>query len=192
MLQIYLIRAGQTEFERQGRVQGTLDIPLCEDGRREVSALVDELSKKPIEAVYCGPSQAVQQTADALSAALGLKAKPVEQMRNLDFGLWQGMLISEVKTKQPRVYRQLQEQPETVCPPQGETVAAARSRAQAAIAKIAKKHKSEGAVAVVLAEPMASVVRQALRQDELGDFWQNGQGKPPWELLDVREEATAK
>jgi phosphoserine phosphatase len=192
MFQIYLIRSGQTEFDRQGRVQGTLDIPLCEDGRREVAALVDELSTKSIEAVYTGPNQAAQQTADALAAALGAKAKTIAHLQNLDFGLWQGMLVSEVKTKQPKVYRQLQEQPETVCPPQGETVPAARQRVQAALSKIIKKHKPEGAVAVVVPDPIVRIVRQILRSDELGDFWQNEPRSPLWELLEVPEEAAAK
>ena len=35
MFQILLIRPGSTEYDQQGRVQGTLDIPLCEDGRQE-------------------------------------------------------------------------------------------------------------------------------------------------------------
>jgi probable phosphoglycerate mutase len=192
MFQIYLIRAGQTEFERQGRVQGTLDIPLCEDGRREVATLAGELSLKAIDAVYAGPSQAAQHTADALAGALGTKTKTVDQLHNLDFGLWQGMLISEVKTKQPKVYRQLQDQPETVCPPQGETVTVARQRVQSVVAKIVKKHKSEGAVAVVVPEPLASIARQVLSNGELGDFWQNGQGNPPWAVFALPEVAAAK
>jgi probable phosphoglycerate mutase len=142
--------------------------------------------------VYSGPSQSALQTADALAAALGIKTKALDSLHNLDFGLWQGMLIAEVKAKQPKVYRQLQEQPETVCPPQGETVGAARQRVQSALAKIAKKHKSEGAVAVVVPEPLVSISRQVLRNGELGDFWQNGQGTPAWEVLDVHEVAAAK
>lgn len=192
MFQVFLIRAGQTEFERQGRVQGTLDIPLCEDGRRTVATMVDELSTKPITAVYACPGQAAEQTADALSASLGLKTKTIDQLRNLDFGLWQGMLISDVKTKQPKVYRQLQDQPETVCPPQGETIGAARQRAQAVIAKLVKKHKSEALVAVIVPEPMMSIFRQLLRSDDLGDLWQNGEGAAPWEQFEVPEEAAAK
>jgi probable phosphoglycerate mutase len=192
MFQFFLIRPGLTEFERQGRVQGTLDIPLCEDGRRAIVAMVNELSSKPITAVYAAPSLPAEQTADALSAALGLKTRTLEQLRNLDYGLWQGMLISDVKTKQPKVYRQWQDQPETVCPPQGETISAARQRVQTAIAKLTKKHKSEGLVALVVPEPMAAVFRQVLRNDDLGDLWQSGEGNAQWELIDVPETVVAK
>jgi probable phosphoglycerate mutase len=192
MLQFILIRTGLTEFERQGRVQGTLDIPLCEDGRREVAAVTEELRGKPIAAVYTGPGQCAEQTADALSEALNLKTKSLEQLHNLDYGLWQGMLISDVRAKQPKVYRQWQEQPETVCPPQGETIAAAKQRVQAVISKLAKKHKAGGIVAVVVPEPIASVFRHVLRSDDLGDLWQCPDGTAHWEMIDVPETAVAK
>src|SRR5688572_431547 len=90
MQQILLIRPGTTEYDQQGRVQGTLDIPLCEDGRQEVEALVGELRDKPIAAVYSSPSQSAQQTAEALAATLDLKVKTVDNLENLDHGLWQG------------------------------------------------------------------------------------------------------
>ena len=45
MDQILLIRPGTTEYDQQGRVQGTLDIPLCEDGRQEVEAMVGEAAR---------------------------------------------------------------------------------------------------------------------------------------------------
>ena len=97
-----------------------------------------------------------------------MKVKTLDTLQNLDHGLWQGMLVNDVKTKQPKVYRQWQDQPETVCPPQGETVVDAEERLQAAIAKLTKKYRTEGLVAVVLPEPAASVLRHVLRHDELG------------------------
>ena len=44
MLTILLIRSGQTEYDSQGRIQGTLDVPLSEEGRREVLAAAMELA----------------------------------------------------------------------------------------------------------------------------------------------------
>src|SRR5438034_516952 len=113
MVQILLIRPGTTEYDQQRRVQGTLDIPLCEDGRQQVEALVDALRDQPIAAIYASPCQSADQTAEALAQAFDLKVKTVDKLQNLDQGLWQGMLVSDVKSKQPRVYRQWQEQPET-------------------------------------------------------------------------------
>ena len=192
MLQILLIHPGCTEYDQQGRVQGTLDIPLCEDGRQEVETLIVELSGRPITAIYSSPSQSAQQTAETLAAAHDLKVKTLDKLVNLDHGLWQGMLVDDVKTKQPRVYRQWLEQPETVCPPQGETVSAAKHRVQAALVKLIKKHKPDELVALVVPEPLASIVRHVLRHDELGDLWHSSEEAGKWELIDVPEAAAVK
>jgi probable phosphoglycerate mutase len=193
MLKILLIRPGATEYDQQGRIQGTLDIPLCEDGRREVEAMVEQLRAQPITAIYTSPSQAAQQTAEALGEAIDVKVKTLDSLRNLDHGLWQGMLVADVKAKQPKVYRQWQEQPATVCPPQGESVGDAEDRLQTAVAKLVKKHKSQGLVALVLPEPLASLFCHLLRHDALGDLWNSRNGSEPWEIIDsVPEQVDSK
>ena len=98
------------------------------------------------------------------------------------------MLVKDVKLKQPRVYRQWQDQPETVCPPQGETVNDAEERLEGAVLKLTKKFKAEGLVAVVLPEPAASVLRHVLRHDELGDLWAGRNGEAPWEIIEFAPE----
>lgn len=187
MLQILLVRSGCTEYDEQGRIQGTLDVPLSEDGRRETDAVIEELKTQSLDAIYCSPCQAARHIADKLGKAVDVKPKVVEQLHNLDQGLWQGMLIDDVKAKQPKVYRQWQEQPETVCPPQGETIRAAKARIAAVAIKLIKKHKGSKQVAVVVPEPLASVVRHVLRLDELGNLWHSANGKsaPAWELINV-------
>jgi broad specificity phosphatase PhoE len=192
MLQIMLIRPGATEYDQQGRVQGTLDIPLCEDGRQEVEAMAFELRGQAIAAIYASPSQSAQQTAEVIGATLDVKVKTLDNLENLDHGLWQGMLVTDVKTKQPKVYRQWQEQPETVCPPQGETLSAAKQRVQAVLAKLIKKHKSDGVIAMVVPEPLASVLRHVLRNDEWGDLWHSSEETAKWELIDVPETVGVK
>ena len=191
MFQVLLIRPGATEYNQQGRVQGTLDIPLCEDGRQEVEKMVGQLRSQPIAAIYASPCQSAEQTAAALGAVLDLKVKPLDLLQNLDQGWWQGMLVTDVIKKQPRVYRQFQEQPETVCPPQGETISEAKQRVQATIAKLTKKHKAAGLIALIVPEPLARVVRNVLRHEPLGDLWKCSCGSQ-WELIDVPEAAAAK
>jgi len=93
------------------------------------------------------------------------------------------MLIEEVKQKQPRVYRQWQEQPESVCPPQGETIDHARERVAAGMAKLLKKHK-DGVVGLVVPEPLASLVREYLCHEELGDLWQANCEHGRWMVID--------
>ncbi|MEM6654713.1 MAG: histidine phosphatase family protein [Planctomycetota bacterium] len=185
MPRLLLIRPGVTEYDQQGRIQGTLDIPLSEDGRVQAESLADTVRQAAVEAVYASPCQSAQQTAKLLAAAADVKLKSVEKLQNLDYGLWQGMLVDDVKTKQPKVYRQWQEQPETVCPPQGETVTIAKQRVTEALKKIVKRHKPESAIAVVAPEPVASLIRHVLLQEDLGDFWNAADGCGSVEVLEV-------
>ncbi|MCG8449158.1 MAG: histidine phosphatase family protein [Pirellulales bacterium] len=192
MLKILLIRTGATEYESQGRVQGTLDVPLSEDGRQQVEQVAIELHNQQIDAMYAGPCRATKQSADILAEQLQLKTKTVDDLRNLNHGLWQGMLIEDVRAKQPKVYRQWHEHPETVCPPEGESLQEVRGRLQQALAKIAKKQKS-GTVAVVVSEPVTSVLRNVLRDDELGNLWHvDCKQQPPWELIELPAQVASR
>lgn len=187
MLRILLIRPGETEFDRQGRILGTLDMPLSEDGRQQVAGCLEGLQGEQPVALYTAPSQSAQQTAAELGEKLDLKPKTIDKLQNLNHGLWQGLLVDDVKTKQPKVYRQWQEQPETICPPEGEPVSAAKERVAEVLKKLIKRHKAADAVALVCPEPLASVVRNVLQQDELSHFWDNSENCGSWEAIPAPE-----
>ncbi len=184
MSQVVLILPGATDYELQGRIHGDLDIPLCEEGRAEVERISREVQDLGLEVIYSSCCSSAVQTAEGIGKALGLKVKKLDNLENLDHGLWQGLLIDEVKQKQPRVYRQWQEQPESVCPPEGETIDHARGRVEAALAKVLKKHK-DGVFGLVVPEPLASVVREHLGQGDLGDLWQANCEHGRWGLITV-------
>jgi phosphoserine phosphatase len=188
MLQIVLIRPGCTDYDEQDRIQGTLDIPLNEHGRSEVARLIDEVREKGIELVSAPPSEPAEETARELAKALDVKFRKIERLQNIDFGLWQGMLVEDVRHKQPKVYRQWQEQPENVCPPQGEMLSEADERVRAAMTKLLKRHK-EGVIALVLPEPLLSLARRFVTRGELGDLWKPTLDPGGWELLQVEPEA---
>src|SRR6476469_2362965 len=83
MVQILLIRPGVTEFDQQGRVQGTLDIPLSEEGQQEVESLIGAIRNQPIAAIYASPCQSAAETAEAVGESLDLKVKTVDKLQNL-------------------------------------------------------------------------------------------------------------
>jgi probable phosphoglycerate mutase len=188
MLRIVLIQPGATDFDEQGRIKGTLDIPLSENGTCQVARTVGELAGLNIEHIYAAPGQSTQQTAAALADSRGVKVKHLRNLKNLDHGLWHGKLIAEVKQTQPKVYRQWQEHPETVCPPGGETLESARKRVRDVLARLLKKHKS-GVVALVVAEPLASLVRSYLEDTtDVGDLWKAECDCGGWELIEIQQE----
>jgi probable phosphoglycerate mutase len=190
MLRIVLIQPGSTDFDDQGRITGTLDLPLSQNGTLQVARTIDELAAMPMAAVYAAPCQSCQQTADALAQPRKLKVRRLDSLRNLDLGLWHGKRIDEMRQHQPRIYRQWQEHPETVCPPQGESLAEAQRRVTAVVKKLFRKHK-EGVIALVAPEPVASLVRQALKRSALGDLWKAECESARWEAIDVEPQVLA-
>ena len=190
MLRIILIRPGSTDFDEQRRIKGTLDIPLNQNGTSQVSRTAAELVDASVQVVYSAPCQSALQTAQTVAASLGVKVKRLDMLRNLDHGLWHGKLIEEVKQKQPKVYRRWQETPETVCPPEGETLTSARLRIQKALKRLLRKHR-EGVVAVVVPEPLASIMRCGLEHRELGDLWKSECDFGVWETIDIPSPAEA-
>jgi probable phosphoglycerate mutase len=184
MLRIALIRPGSTDYDAEGRIQGTLDIPLNEQGGKEVAQLIEEIRPEGIEIIYAAPCEPAWQTAQALADALGIKSKRIDSLQNLDQGLWQGMLIEDVRRKQPKVYRQWQEQPETVCPPEGEMLSQAEERIRNALAKLLKRHR-EGVLGLVIPEPLAALIRGHLKHEDVGDLWKAAREHRPWEVLEL-------
>lgn len=184
MLRIVLIRPGATDYDREQRIQGTLDIPLSDEGGREVSQLAGQLVDYGIEIVYSPDCQPARQTAELIARKLAVRFKRLDRMQNLNHGLWQGMPIEEVRHKQPRVYKQWQEQPENVCPPEGEMLSEADTRVRAAMTRLFKKHRG-GTIALVVPEPLASLVRRCVNHTDLGNLWKTACEHGHWEVLEV-------
>ena len=187
MLTIVLIRPGTTDYDVHERILGSLDIPLNDRGVTEVAETVKQLCDKGLELIFTPVSQPSLQTAEVLAKALGIKRKKIERLQSLNQGLWQGMLVEDVRHKQPKVYRQWQEQPENVCPPEGEMLSEADERVRAALVKLLKRHK-EGVIGLVVPEPLLSQARRFITHGELGDLWKAPLGHGRFEVLAIAPE----
>src|SRR4029079_15403500 len=142
------------------------------------------------KALYFAACRNAQETAEVLGAALKLKPKELDDLKNLNQGLWQGMLVDEIRHKQPKVFKQWQEHPETVCPPQGESLAEATERAEDVLEKLARKHRN-GAIVLVAPEPMASIIRHRLVGQQIGDLWHAENGCSKMEVLHLERNLAA-
>ena len=164
-LYILLVRPGETDLDQQGRIMGTLDVPLNENGQQQIAALNNEFAEYPIAAVYSDPGMASMETSRLLIDDRDIKVRSEDDLRNLDYGLWHGKRIDELKETQPKLFKQWLEHPETVCPPDGETVDSVKDRATRMLKRIQKKHKS-GIIAIVAPEPLACIIRGLVKADE--------------------------
>ncbi|MCH7687458.1 MAG: histidine phosphatase family protein [Planctomycetes bacterium] len=164
MSEIVLIRPGCTDFDEQKRIQGTLDLPLNSRGQEQVQQLVEQLHDIPLEAIYTSESDPAKATAEAIGDSLAVPVKINEGLINLNQGLWQGLQVDEVRRKYPKAFKQWQESPETICPPEGETISDALIRIKKTIKKPIKRHKVFG---IVASEPLMSLISCLIENREM-------------------------
>jgi broad specificity phosphatase PhoE len=181
---VLLIRPGATDLDDQGRIKGSLDMPMSERGRQQVDLLTEQLGHFHVRTIFTAPSESARETAQQLARNRGdVRIKVVEGFRNLDHGLWHGKLIDEVRRNLPRVYRQGQDCPSDICPPGGESIRDAKARVIKAVRKVLRKSGNE-VIVIVIPDPMAWIVESVLSGKELIDLWNAETDCARWDLIE--------
>ena len=120
--------------------------------------------------MYMADGACAEETAAIIGRQLGLRPRSLADFDNLDQGLWQGMLVEEIRRRQPRLARQWEENPWAVMPPDGEPLDEACDRVEAVLARILKRHPA-GRMAVVVPHPLDRIIRWTVAGEPLGDLW---------------------
>ena len=96
MTEIWVVRHGETDWNRTGRFQGDLPVPLNDRGRAQAAALAESLRGAGVTAVYASDLPRAAQTAAILSEALGLPPPVMEpRLRERDMGPYRGLAYRE-------------------------------------------------------------------------------------------------
>lgn len=186
---LILIRSGATDYELQGRIRGTLDIPLSAVGLADAARAADMLAAERPDAAYVAGTACAIETARIVGAACGLRPRRIAGLHNLDQGLWQGMLVEEIRRKQPRLHRQWQDNPWAVAPPEGELLEQACERAEVALEKLVRRQPA-GRVALVVPQPLDRIIRWIVSGRSMGDLWQHDAERPPLDVLPMAAQWT--
>jgi broad specificity phosphatase PhoE len=182
MTRIYLVRHGQTQWNKEEVFRGTTDVPLNESGIGEAHWAAEALREKPVEAVYSSPLVRAKETATAIARLHGLDAKIVEGLKDLCFGTWQGVSHQRVRKEFPEIYRQWLDAPHTVTFPGGESLAEVQRRATKAAKEIVSNHPKE-TIVMVSHRVVNRVLICGLAGIDLSRFWQIGQDTTAINLL---------
>lgn len=183
-LRILIIRPGETTYDSQSRIQGTLNLELTEKGQEEVDTLAEELLEEQLQFLYSSPCEPAPVTAERLAQILSIPKKILPGLQNQNQGLWQGMRVEDLQRSQPRVFRIWANCPESIFPPGGEAFHEVTKRIEATIEWILKRHH-QGTVGLVVGEPLASYVRCYLKSEEAKNLWNTIGIHGLWEPVDV-------
>lgn len=184
-----LIRSGPTEWDRSGRLQGQTDLPMLPEA---ASALAERLATVTVEGMtglVSSPDEASMTTADLMGERAGVRVQAVDELRELDLGLWAGLRVEELEERFERAGRQWLEDPAAVSAPQGETLSAMAERVLPALERAIVKKRSSVGVAVVVRPIVHAYLRCRLEQLETTEMWRicSEQPSPAWYELNPND-----
>jgi broad specificity phosphatase PhoE len=175
---LILIRHGETDWNRAGRLQGGQDIPLNELGRRQAAEAAERLRK--LVPRFAGldfigsPMQRARETMDILRATLELAPggyRVDDRLRELTFGSWEGFTWRDVR-KAEREQAQLRERDKwSFVPPGGESYAMLAERVRPVLEELTQETAivSHGGVARAV---LALVGAQSPQKAAMVEIWQ--------------------
>ncbi len=169
MIELILVRHGETEWNVAEVFRGQIDIDLSQTGVNQAGLLAGYLSTSTIEAIYSSPLKRALKTAAAIARPHNLKVCVEPDLIDLNFGRWQGLSHEEVKKKYGELYATWIAHPEQVQMPDGEALDDVRKRVTRFIAKVIKKHR--GTVIIVGHRVVNKVMLCAALGLENSHFW---------------------
>ncbi|MBX6168200.1 MAG: histidine phosphatase family protein [Thermobispora bispora] len=156
-----LIRHGETPFSVEKRFSGVGDPALTPNGVAQAEALARRLAGEQVDAIVSSPLKRARQTAEAIAARTGLTVEVEEDLRETDFGAWEGLTFAEVRQGWPDLLTAWLRDPEAA-PPGGESFAAPARRAERARRRIIEAHPGRRVAVVSHVTPIKLLVRAAL------------------------------
>lgn len=103
-MNIYLTRHGETQWNTQGRVQGSLDSPLTTKGKNDANLLGLRLEKINIDYAYSSSQKRAIDTCKIIMANQDGEIEICENLRELGVGAWEGLTYIEIEEKYPEEY----------------------------------------------------------------------------------------
>jgi len=140
MIEITLVRHGQTDWNAARRYQGQADIPLNQVGIEQAKALALTIANEKYDAIYASDLSRAAQTAVILAETLHMPINTDRRLREICQGLWEGMSLDEVQEKYADDFKRGAEDPAFSRAPGGESVAEVAARMRAAADEIAANH----------------------------------------------------
>ena len=147
-MHLWLVRHGESTWNRERRFQGARDAELSEHGRAQARALAAALEPVDLDAVYTSPLARARETAALCGAARGLTPVPVDDMREIGLGDWEGLPVERVVERYGDLYWRWLAAPGEQVPPGGEAMPGLQRRVAAAIDGLRARHPA-GRVLVV-------------------------------------------
>jgi len=154
---LILVRHASVQRSVPPRFLGRTDVPLDEHGRRQAAGLAALASRRKPQRLLASPLRRAQETAHAIARPLGLEVQSDPDLREIDFGRWEGMTFDEIQAADPKAVSQWNAWSYDFTPPGGERLGDFLDRVRRAAGRLAADPAE-----VVMAVTHGGVIRSAL------------------------------
>jgi probable phosphoglycerate mutase len=157
-----LLRHGQTPLSTERRFAGIGDIELTETGVRQAKLAGERLAARgDIDVIVTSPLQRARQTAAEVAAATGAPVVDDGDLRETDFGAWEGLTFAEAQQRWPNEVTAWLADP-AVAPPQGESFTAVGVRVRTALDRLLGQFPGQTVLVVSHVTPIKMLLTEAL------------------------------
>jgi probable phosphoglycerate mutase len=170
-MNLILVRHGETDWNKQRRYQGQLDVPLNSTGLWQAKQAARALSGEPVQRIISSDLARAYVTAEQIAAACGAPIGKDQRWRELNYGDWQGLAFAAIKAGDPQAYARWKADPVRNPPPGGETVDEAARRVRAAWKTIVQTGDAQTVVLVAHGGSLRVLLQQLLGLSSEA-FWQ--------------------
>lgn len=103
MLHLILVRHGETEWNKQHRYQGQVDVPLSDVGKQQAKLLAKRLSSRNIDVIYASDLKRAWDTASVIAANNSWTVLPEPRLREMNFGILEGLTFDKAQAQYPEM-----------------------------------------------------------------------------------------
>lgn len=169
-MNIYITRHGETVWNTEGRCQGSKNSDLTEKGVSDARKLGERLKNVKFDCVYCSPLKRAIDTAECIMEDRNIKLVLKDELKELNFGAWEGERFSDIKGKYPVQYDNLWNNLEEYEPVEGETMEELIKRVQTFLKELFENCDADN-VLVVAHTFIVRTITLIVKGYSLEKFW---------------------
>jgi len=159
---LFIVRHGETLWNRDGRQQGHLDSDLTERGIKQAQCIADAFKNSPLDALYTSDLGRAMHTAQIVAQGIGRQPLPEKRLRERHLGIMQGMTIADFKSQYPDLYAYFRSGDANYAIPGGESIRQKYDRSVACCLELAGNHIGRSILIVTHGGILDGLFRRAL------------------------------
>lgn len=176
MKTLYIVRHGETEWNKIGRYQGITNVPLNENGIAQAKACGNALKDIHFDRILSSDLSRALVTAETIRGDRQLEIKTDERLREINFGDWEKLLFTEIEERWPGLINQMYRRPDIVKVPNGESFQEVQDRAWSAVSDFLNENNEDETILITCHGGTIRTILCKLLDISISHCWNFSQG----------------